>query len=134
MDTRRKAPTRARVLIVDDNDVVRRLLSGIVRQDEGLEYVGEASRGDSALELIRAKQPHVVCLDVMMPGIDGLTVLEGLQEACPGSKAVIITGYATAELIAKARELGAAGFVVKPFNAARVLSVLHSAFAQGAES
>lgn len=120
---------RMRVFIVDDNDVVRRLLSGIVRQDETLQFVGEATSGESALDAIRVKSPDVICLDMMMPGINGLDVLERLREVAPQARVVMITGYPTADLVGKARELGAAGFVVKPFNAAKVLSSIHSALA-----
>ena len=124
---------RMRVFVVDDNDVVRRLLSGIVRQDETLQFVGEATSGESALDAIRVKSPDVICLDMMMPGINGLDVLERLREVAPQARVVMITGYPTADLVGKARELGAAGFVVKPFNAAKVLSSIHSALAVSAE-
>ena len=120
-------PKRSTVLVVDDNDVVRRVLSGIIRQDESLQLIGEAARGDTALEAIHKKSPDVVCLDIMMPGIDGLEVLQQLKEKFPSTRVVIITGYATSDLIHKGRALGASGFVVKPFNAAKVLSTLHSA-------
>jgi two-component system chemotaxis response regulator CheY len=117
----------ARVLVVDDNDVVRRVLSGIVRQDESLQLVGEATHGEAALQAVRTKAPDLICLDVMMPGIGGLEVLQQLRESSPETKVVIITGYPTLDLVNKARELGATGFIVKPFNAAKVLSVIHVA-------
>lgn len=122
-----KGQGRSKVFVVDDNDVVRRVLSGIVRQDETLQFVGEAANGEAALAGIRAKLPDVICLDMMMPGIDGLGVLKQLREVAPRVRVVMITGYPTADLVGNARELGAVGFVVKPFNAAKVLSALHAA-------
>jgi DNA-binding NarL/FixJ family response regulator len=125
---------RARVFIVDDNDVVRRVLSGIIRQDENLLFAGEAASGEVALEVVRRKSPDVICLDMMLPGMDGLTVLEKLREVAPHARVVMITGYPTADLVDKARGLGAAGFVVKPFSAGKVLSTLHAALAARAAS
>jgi two-component system chemotaxis response regulator CheY len=124
MQEKYKDSRRATVFVVDDNDVVRRVLAGIVRQDESLLLVGEATNGGAALEALRRKAPDVVCLDMMMPGLDGLGVLEQLREKCADTKVIMITGYPTSDLVNKSRELGAAGFVVKPFNAAKVLSVI----------
>ena len=118
---------RARVLIVDDNWVVRRLIAGIVRSDPALECVGEVTNGEAALEAVRTCAPDVLCLDAMLPALDGLGVLEALRERALETRVVMITGYATPELIAKARALGAAGFVIKPFNASKVLTAIHSA-------
>jgi two-component system chemotaxis response regulator CheY len=118
---------RLRVLVVDDNEVVRRVLGGIIRQDEALQLIGEATHGESALEAVRLHKPDVVCLDMMMPGRDGISVLEELRETSPATQVVIITGYATPDLINKARTLGAVGFVIKPFSAAKVLSAIHVA-------
>lgn len=117
----------ARVLVVDDNEVVRRALKGVISHDEGLLVIGEASSGTSALESIKALQPDLVCLDIMLPGVDGLTVLRQVRQEYPAMRVVLITGQATAEVVAQARELGAHGFVVKPFNAAKVLKTIHAA-------
>ena len=121
--------SRARVLIVDDNDVVRRALRGLIAHDETLEVVGEAASGKSALESIRTLQPDLVCLDIMMPGVDGLTILRQVREEHSAIRVVLVTGQATAEVVTQARELGANGFVVKPFNGAKVLKTIHAALA-----
>jgi two-component system chemotaxis response regulator CheY len=117
----------ARILIVDDNDVIRRALCGLIRQDETLTVCGEAASGESALQSIKAEKPDLVCLDVLMPGMDGLAVLKTIREEHPDVKVVIVTGQATSETVSEARELGAKGFVVKPFNAAKVLATIHAA-------
>ena len=117
---------RKSVYVVDDNEVVRRVLKGIIRQDNGLRYIGEATHGEAALAALRKVKPDVMCLDVHMPGaLDGVGVLQHVTEHAPETKVVIITGYATSQLVREARELGARGFVVKPFNAARVLAAIH---------
>ena len=126
MQSRTTLP-KATVLVVDDNDVVRRVLSGIIRHDQGLQLIGEAAHGEAAVDVARKKRPDVVCLDVMMPGMDGMSVLKLIRETAPNTKFIIISGYPTAELVGQARELGASGFVVKPFNAAKVLETIHAA-------
>jgi two-component system, chemotaxis family, chemotaxis protein CheY len=117
----------ARILIADDNDVVRRALRGLIRHDESLAVVAEASSGHSALEAIRTLQPDLVCLDVLMPGLDGISILRTIREEHPAIRVVLVTGQSTAEVVTQARQLGAHGFVVKPFNAAKVLGAIRAA-------
>jgi two-component system chemotaxis response regulator CheY len=117
----------ARIVVVDDNDVVRRALRGLIAHDESLLVIGEAASGHSALESIRTLQPDLVCLDIMLPGVDGLSILRQLRGEHSAMRVVLITGQATPEVVTQARELGANGFVVKPFNAAKVLKVIHAA-------
>jgi two-component system, chemotaxis family, chemotaxis protein CheY len=123
----------ARILIVDDSQVIRVALSGLIRQDAALTVAGEASTGEMALEALKALQPDLVCLDVLMPGIGGLETLKRMREEHPALRAVIITGAATSEVVKEALALGAKGMVVKPFSAQKVLTVIHSALACGRE-
>jgi two-component system chemotaxis response regulator CheY len=123
----------ARVLIVDDNPVIRTTLSGIIRHDPTLTVVGQAWSGEAALESVESHKPDVVCLDVNMPGIGGLDVLRRLREAHPTIRVVIITGEATSEIVKEALTLGAHGFVVKPFNAEKVLTAIHTALSAPAQ-
>ena len=122
---------QSRILIADDNDVVRRALRGLIRHDESLAVVGEASNGQSALEAVKALQPDLVCLDVLMPGLDGLSILRTIRQEHPAIRVVLVTGQATPEVVSQARELGAHGFVVKPFNAAKVLAAIRTALERG---
>jgi len=112
-----------KILIVDDNDVMRALLRGILRNEDYL-VVGEARNGMQALEMAERLTPDVVCLDVIMPELDGLEALKTLKRDYPAMGVVMITGNASMENVQEALELGADGFVVKPFNAARVLEAL----------
>jgi len=120
---------RIRVLIVDDNAVIRRALRGIVQQDEALLCVGEATSGEGALEVIGSARPDVICLDVSMPGVGGLAVLEALRDKQLATRVVMISGHSSSQVVRDAINLGAKGFVVKPFNAAKVLHAIHDAFA-----
>lgn len=120
-----------KVLIVDDNDLMRTLLRGILRS-ESCQVVGEAKNGKLALELIERTFPDVVFLDVMMPEMDGLEVLQYIKERHPHIKVIMITGNPSVENVQESIQGGASGFIVKPFNTARVLDTLHKAL-QGAE-
>lgn len=117
-----------KVLIVDDNDVMRTLLRALLR-DEAYQVVGEARNGLQALEQIASLQPDLVCLDVIMPDLDGLETLRTIRRDYPRVVVVMVTGMASVENVQEALKLGAAGFVIKPFNAAKVLENLARAWA-----
>ena len=85
-----------------------------------------------ALDLVERTFPDVVFLDVMMPEMDGIEALQYFQERHPRIKVIMITGNPSVENVQESIQGGAAGFIVKPFNTARVLDTLHKAL-QGAE-
>lgn len=117
------------ILIVDDNGLTRAVLRTILRQD-GYRVVGEAKDGEAALLMIEQLQPDIVCLDVMMPKMDGLATLEKIKEAYPGVVVLMITASSDRETVEKAISAGAAGYVVKPFNASRVLATVEQALSR----
>lgn len=112
-----------KILIVDDNDMMRMLLRGILRGEE-YEIVGEARNGLQAVEAVQRLSPDIVCLDVMMPEMDGLEALQAIKQAKPETTVVMITGSPSKENFQESIQGGAAGFIIKPFNAARVLDTL----------
>ena len=113
-----------KVLLVDDNDLMRTLLRGILRS-ESCQVVGEAKNGLIALDLIERVLPDVVFLDVMMPEIDGLEALQNIKEKHPEIRVIMITGNPSVENVQESIQGGASGFIVKPFNTAKVLDTLH---------
>ena len=123
------AQTQYTILIAEDNPVVREVLRGVMRHDDRLHIVGEASNGQLALELVESLKPDLVCLDVMMPGLDGLTVLKTIKEKFPDTRVIIVTGQSTSEVVSEALKLGANGLVVKPFNADKLLRAVDKALA-----
>ena len=108
--------TTSRVLVVDDDAVVRMLVSEALRQSE-IE-VCEAESGTQALELFAASRPDLVILDVMMPGLDGFATCTKLRGSVGGSRVpiLIMTGLDDAKSIACAYEQGATDFITKPLN------------------
>ena len=119
----------SRIVIVEDNAVIRDLLRGILRNHADLTVVGEATSGESAIDLVEKLRPDLICLDVLLPGLDGISILRALRAVLPEMRAVLVTAQATSSMVSEALSLGASGIVVKPFNAARLLSAVRSALA-----
>jgi len=115
----------ATVLIVDDEPEIRTSLRGILAE-EGLRVL-EAKDGRQALEIIERENPELVILDIWMPEIDGLQVLQELKDS-PGSPAVVmISGHGNIETAVKATKLGAFDFIEKPFSLDALLGVVNRA-------
>jgi two-component system chemotaxis response regulator CheY len=118
--------TLVKILIVDDNDLMRTLLRGILRNEE-YEIVGEAKNGVIALEMVERFKPDLICMDVMMPEMDGLEALQSIKATHPEMRVVMVTGNPSVDNVREAIQNGASGFIVKPFNAAKVLNTLNRA-------
>ena len=114
----------AKILIVDDNDLMRTLLRGILRS-ENCQIIGEAKNGSIALEIIARNKPDIVFLDVMMPEMDGLEALQCIKSKHPEIIVVMITGNPSKENVEESIQGGASGFIIKPFNSAKVLDTLN---------
>jgi len=104
------------VLIADDNREFCELLSGFISQQDGLEVVGAANSGTQAIKMIREHSPDIVVLDIIMPHLDGIGVLENLAGAVNRPKVIIITAFGQESVIRRSVELGADYFIVKPFD------------------
>jgi len=116
-----KASARPRlVLVVDDDDMIRRLLRTVLEADE-IEVV-EAPDGDAALAALAELQPTVIVLDVMMPGLDGVEVCRRINHA--NAKVVMLTARDDPELERAATEAGADAFLTKPFSSIELLDVI----------
>lgn len=120
---------RASVMIVDDNDMMRTVLRSILRSHE-YDVVGEARNGNAAVEMANRLKPDLICLDVVMPEKNGLEALLEIKAARPEVGIVMITGNADPDTVQEAIINGASGFIVKPFNAAKVLDTLDAVSAK----
>ena len=114
----------AKILIVDDNDLMRTLLRGILR-NENCQVIGEARNGNIALESIARDKPDIVFLDVVMPEMDGLETLQNIKRKYPEIIVVMVTGNPSKENVEESIQGGASGFIIKPFNSAKVLDTLN---------
>lgn len=104
---------RLKVLIVDDHPLMRRAIRASLSRQEEVEIVGEAGSGEKVLGLVGQTGPDAVLLDVRMPGMDGLTVLEQLRERYPSLAVVMLSGIDDPALVRAALERGASAFVLK---------------------
>lgn len=102
-----------RVLVADDQAVVRGGLRMILEAQDDIEVVGEASDGQEALELVDGLDPDVVLMDIRMPGIDGIDATRRISEKSQRPAVLVLTTYGLDENVYAALKAGAAGFLVK---------------------
>jgi len=100
------------ILIVDDEESVRKSLAGVMR-DEGYEVVTAAS-GKEGIELLSEAQPSIALLDIAMPEMDGIEMLQKIREIKPDLPVIMVTGHGTIETAVKTTKMGAYDFIVKP--------------------
>ena len=116
----------ARILVVDDALFMRKMVTDAVTKG-GHEVVGEGSNGLEAVEQFRALKPDVVTLDITMPEKDGLAALAEIMAIDPGAKVIMCSALGQQSKVLESIKLGAKDFVVKPFQADRVLDAIGKA-------
>jgi len=102
-----------RLLLADDQELVRAALAALLDLEEDFEVVASVGRGDQVVEATRAHQADVALLDIEMPGLDGLAAAAVLTAQVPTCKVIILTTFGRAGYLRRAMEAGAVGFVVK---------------------
>ena len=102
-----------RVLLADDQRMVRGALAALLSLEEDLEIVAEVGRGDQVVAAARAARPDVALLDVERPGLDGLAAAAALTAEMPGVRVAILTTFGRPGYLRRAMEAGVLGFVVK---------------------
>ena len=114
-----------RVVIAEDEAIIRLDLRETL-EEEGYEVVGEAGRGDTAVELIRELRPDLAILDIKMPGMDGLEVARHItaERICG---VLILTAFSQREIIEEARDAGALAYLVKPFQKSDLIPAIEVA-------
>ena len=123
--------TKPRILIAEDEAIIRLDLKEML-EEEGLDVVGEAADGEGAMRLAREMKPDLVILDIKMPGMDGLAASEKIVEE--GLAAVLIlTAFSQKDLVKRAADAGAMGYLVKPFQKSDLMPAIEIALARHAE-
>ena len=118
-----------RVVVADDEELVRTGLRMILGAEEGLDVVGEATNGEEALRLVVELEPDVVLLDIRMPVLDGLETTRRLQAGDSTVKVVILTTFDSDRHVYEALRAGASGFLLKDAPASHLVSAIHAAAA-----
>ncbi|MFF5171808.1 response regulator [Micromonospora sp. NPDC000089] len=102
-----------RLLLADDQALVRGALAALLSLEPDLDVVAEVGRGDEVVEAARRTRPDVALLDVEMPGLDGIAATAALRAALPGCRVLVVTTFGRPGYLRRAMEAGANGFVVK---------------------
>lgn len=102
-----------RLLLVDDQDLIRRGMTALLKSDEALQVVGEAANGQDAIALIATLTPDVVLMDVRMPVMDGVAATKEICQQFPKTKVLVLTTFDDQEYVAQALQSGASGYLLK---------------------
>ena len=124
-----EAPTRIRVLLVDDHAVVRRGLRGFFELLDDVEIVGEAEDGAQAVTLVEQSMPDVVLMDLLMPVMDGIAATAEIKQRFPEVEVVALTSFIEEERVTAALEAGATGYLLKDADADDVAVAVRRAHA-----
>jgi DNA-binding NarL/FixJ family response regulator len=119
-------PPAVRVLIVDDDALMRAGLRGVLAADDSIEVVGEAEDGRDAVYRTRLLTPDVVLMDVRMPDLDGISATRELLEAFPDVRVVILTTFEQDDYIFGALSAGASGFLLKRTKPEDLVGAVHT--------
>jgi DNA-binding NarL/FixJ family response regulator len=115
-----------RVLLVDDDDLMRAGLKAVLSSDAGIDVVGEAGDGRAAVERTRALRPDLVLMDVRMPDLDGIAATREVLGTSPEVRVVILTTFEQDDYIFGALNAGASGFLLKRTGPEQLLAAIHT--------
>lgn len=113
----------AKVLIVDDAAFMRMMIKDIL-QKNGFEVIGEASNGIEAVNLYKKERPDVVTMDITMPDMDGIEAVKEIRAFDASAKIIMCSAMGQQSMVMDAIKSGAKDFIVKPFQADRVLEAI----------
>jgi DNA-binding NarL/FixJ family response regulator len=115
-----------RVLLVDDDDLMRAGLRSVLSSDETIEVVGEAGDGRAALAEVRKLRPDLVLMDIRMPDLDGISATREVLAAEPDLKVVVLTTFEEDDYIFEALSAGASGFLLKRTKPEELIAAIHT--------
>lgn len=115
-----------KVLIVDDAAFMRMMIKDILEKN-GFEVVGEASNGLIAVDMYKKENPDIVTMDITMPDMDGIEAVKQIRAFDPAAKIIMCSAMGQQSMVMDAIKAGAKDFIVKPFQADRVLEAIKKA-------
>lgn len=116
-----------RVVIVDDHAVVRSGLSAFLMSFDDLELAGQARSGEEALQVARRVQPDVILMDMVMPEMDGAEATLAIREELPEAQVIALTSFKDEDLVRRAMEAGAIGYLLKDTTADELADAIRAA-------
>jgi DNA-binding NarL/FixJ family response regulator len=117
---------RVRVVLVDDDDLMRAGLRSVLSSDETIDVVGEAGDGREAVDRIRALRPDLVLMDIRMPDLDGISATREVLATSPDVKVVVLTTFEQDDYIFDALSAGASGFLLKRTQPEELIAAIHT--------
>ena len=124
---------RKTVLLADANEEFRAMLRESIEKEEGFTVVDSVGDGMEAFQKIEAIQPDLVIMDLMLPGLDGLGVLQRMRQAEVEAKSIVYSAFYTDQTLAEVMELGVSFFLPKPFTIDALRDRMHNLFTWGEE-
>ena len=118
-----------KVLLADDHSIVRAGLRRLVEESEDMEVVAEAADGREAIRLVQQTMPDVAVIDISMPGMDGLEVVQQLQTLYPQKPILILTMHEEAQFVVRAIEAGAMGYITKQSAPEQLVKAIRKVYA-----
>jgi len=118
---------KTRVLIVDDHEMVRRGVATFLASGPDVEVVAESGRGSEAAELARRLRPDVVLMDLVLPDLDGVTAIQATKAAAPEAQVIVLSSFHDDEMIIRALQAGAIGYVMKDIGALALVDAVRAA-------
>ncbi len=118
----------SRVLIVDDAAFMRMMIKDILEKN-GFQVIGEANNGLKAVELYKKEKPDIVTMDITMPDMDGIEAVKAIKAFDPAAKVIMCSAMGQQTMVMDAIRAGARDFIVKPFQADRVLEAIRKVLA-----
>jgi DNA-binding NarL/FixJ family response regulator len=120
---------KLRILVADDHELVRCGIRGLLRARRGWTVVGEAMNGREAVEKANRLKPDVAILDISMPDLDGLQATRRIRKAVPSTKVIVLTMHDSDQMVRRALDAGALGYVLKSDLATQLIKAVKDVFA-----
>jgi len=123
---------KIRVLIVDDIPETRENLRKLLYFEEDVEVVGAAISGEEGIQMAKELQPHIVLMDINMPGVDGITASEAISQEVPTAQVIMMSVQGEADYLRRSMLAGAREFLIKPFSSDELVSSIRRVYELGA--
>jgi DNA-binding NarL/FixJ family response regulator len=118
--------TKIRVVLVDDHQMVREALRDYLLKTEDIDVAGEAADASSGMTLVASEKPDVAVIDLALPGLDGISLMQELKRHSPRTRALILTGHVRSDSAPRAFAAGAHGFALKGQRGDQLLAAIRS--------